>query len=57
MVAAVRRRAGPALRDALLWTLSLPWVALGLVAGLLVSLALWIVACLLAGYRAGRFKD
>lgn len=47
-------RLWPACEAALLWLLGLPWLTLGLLIGLAVSLALWIAVSFLAGYRAGR---
>lgn len=54
MTRTLHLRALPALRTAALWLLSLPWYALGLVAGLVVALALWVMAAIIAGYAAGR---
>lgn len=48
------RRLGRILGRGLTWLLALPWYALGVTAGLIVALVLWIVAALIAGYAAGR---
>lgn len=42
------------LGELLLLLLSSPFIVLGLLAGLAVSLTLWIVACILSGYAQGR---
>lgn len=43
--------------EASLWLLAAPFMLTGLLAGLLVSFALWVVASILVGYHAGRLKD
>jgi hypothetical protein len=42
------------LTSALLWLVSAPLYALGWLAGFLVRCLLWMVAALVAGYKAGR---
>jgi hypothetical protein len=45
------------LGELLLLLLSSPFLVLGLLVGLTVSLTLWIVACILAGYAQGRNRN
>lgn len=45
------------LRELLLLLLSSPFLLLGALAGLAVSLTLWIVACILAGYARVRDRN
>jgi len=43
--------------DALTLVASLPFVLLGLLAGLVVSLTIWIIAAIMIGYVTGRNRN
>lgn len=50
----IARRALIFVGDSILFVLALPFIMVGVWAGLLVSVTLWIIAAILAGYAAAR---